>query len=630
MTLSRTQACARLSALGFRQSEVHRVIDEVEKWNRESGPEWTVARLKTLKNDFVRQLAGLDGSSEWISFRGGKPKGPLRVLWNNTTRRRLVRSLNGLMIYSSHVSARVTQEQWKKFQCSVENPPASDLAVEDSIGRLNPLRHLRKQVSPSDLRKPRFSQYPWSPERRAPVGNRTCPESDIMSWLKDSASDGTVRIAAQRWPGVFEHLRPYVRQFWQSMPNWDSPDSVGRVSFIQEPGYKLRAVANPNRVHQLALEPLKTALWSVLARLSNDCTYDQMKGVHKVQGWLQAGRRVHCVDLSDATNNFPLSLQLRVASDTLGSEWSSYLQYFEYCAKGPWRVKDPELNQDREIRWSKGQPLGLGPSFGIFALAHHAVVKTALGKSRDAGSDYVLLGDDIALVGDSFHKEYLDLLGGLGCPVSVNKCLSSQKAAEFAGKVVTRDTIFQPYKWKETSDRSFLDTARNLGPGSYPLFRRKQREVIDRVSEIPEDFGGLGWNPYGKPYQQRVEENLNTIKMLEVEGNLRPYRDEARLERKLQLELNLTKHMGVLEHFQGLFDGVASRDSDQEPLVDRSHKGLVARFMPGEEYFRDDDDLVRGYTPCIRESDPRGATTLSSYQRKLGLLRSRKGPEPER
>jgi len=400
------------------------------------------------------------------------------------------------------------------------------------------------------------------------------------------------------------------------------------VSFIQEPGFKLRAVANPNRVHQLANEPLKKALWKALSRLPQDCTYDQMKGVHQVQDWLKAGLTVHCVDLSDATNNFPLSLQMECARRCLGESWEPNLEYFKYCAEGPWRVKDPELSAEREIRWSKGQPLGLGPSFGIFAYAHHQVVRyartRAMRENPDSPANYVLLGDDIALVGDTLHQEYLQVLGGLGCPVSVSKCLSSDRAAEFAGKVITPDSIISPFKWKETSDRSFMDTARNLGPGSLQLFRKKQKEVIQAIAEIPEDFGGLGWNPKGKSFERRVDENIDTIKALERDDNLQPYRNQARLEIALQLELGLTHSVGILQSLQGGGE-VASNSTDQVLEDLRSHKALVNRFSPEIELFGDDEDLIRGYTPVVRESDPRGQTTLTTYQRKLATIRKDDG-----
>jgi hypothetical protein len=43
-----------------------------------------------------------------------------------------------------------------------------------------------------------------------------------------------------------------------------SEGPIGKIGFIQEPGYKLRAVANPNRVYQLSLEPMAEQLQRVL------------------------------------------------------------------------------------------------------------------------------------------------------------------------------------------------------------------------------------------------------------------------------------------------------------------------------------------------------------------------------
>jgi hypothetical protein len=84
---------------------------------------------------------------------------------------------------------------------------------------------------------------------------------------------------------------------------------VGNLFGSQEPGMKLRAFASPVLPLQAALEGLKSKMMDVIKRLPWDCCFDQEKGVARVQGWIQAGRKVFSVDLTDATNNAPLVMQ---------------------------------------------------------------------------------------------------------------------------------------------------------------------------------------------------------------------------------------------------------------------------------------------------------------------------------
>jgi hypothetical protein len=44
----------------------HPFVRDFDKWVRNSGEEWTVSRMKSIKLDFIRLKAGLDMSSTWI------------------------------------------------------------------------------------------------------------------------------------------------------------------------------------------------------------------------------------------------------------------------------------------------------------------------------------------------------------------------------------------------------------------------------------------------------------------------------------------------------------------------------------------------------------------------------------
>lgn len=555
MTLSHNYACKRLSALGVRQQHVHAIIDAVSRWTKASGPEWTVSRLKTLKTHFLHRLAG-DGKStlDWVASRAGIPKGPFRRLFLdiNSSRKR-VRALNALMVYTGYVSTEVTPKQWRKFSGSVEQLVTiseeerretslfqSWLANQENRRGLN-LKALT--IRPNDWTK--WADVPWeSRGTRVPLFTnnkvRSVSISEINQWYPASKANPWVRYFFALHRDLAQNIEWMDPLRFADWANGEpSGGFVGKVSFIQEPGFKLRAVANPDPLVQLALEPLKQGLLGLLKGNVRDCTHNQDSGVEAVKGWLSEGKVVHSIDLSDATNNFPLTLQqmiLDVVCPITPDVPYDIRQVglnrgFIAAAKGPWFVHDPLTKSSAVMRWSRGQPLGLGPSFPLFAVTHHALVQYAMsGLSHDdrSRSDYRILGDDIVITGAALATRYRELLGAFQCPVSEEKCLVSDKVAEFAGKVILRDEILNTFKWRQVSDRNFLDVCKQLGPSGLSLLRPQQRQVANVLLSIPEWYGGLGFNPKGLTLETRTALAVE-LGLLEDSANRRIYTEAASL-----------------------------------------------------------------------------------------------------
>lgn len=603
-------ACGRLSSIGIKQDQVHSIIDQVQKWIDNNGTEWTIQRLKALKNMYIHQLAGdTHFKLPFIACHpSGKPKGAFRSLWECDLGKpkKVQKALNALMCYSSFLSREVTPSQWEKFRSSVEEPVPSTIKV---VAEYSGIR--------SGRRDPRFLEtsmnddlgsFPLSPSRRVPVFRdgdvKSVPEDQIHKWfwnhfhqpLLDELPGNVFNTGFRAWKTRL------VSMVSQTVPFTEEPDRfVGKVSFIQEPGYKLRAVANPNRLLQWYLEPLKREVWRFLEDIPQDCTYDQDKGISVVQGWLREGQVCHSVDLSDATNNFPRSDQFRLLRSRIHDLNAGLLiDAFEAACEMPWAVRDPISGKTREIRWSKGQPLGLGPSFGTFALTHHEVAKKIT-------SDYVILGDDIVLKGDVAAAEYRRVMRDLGCPVSDQKTLSSDRVAEFAGKLVTADRVYPQYKWRSVSDRSFLDVARNSGPKSLALLRPRQRVVATALAEIPEFMGGLGWNPSGKPLEDRIDAAYNLFGD-EDDTDIR-YMQRAQSRRfHRALQLGVTRSVTDPSRVPGY--------SDQLSPGKAEGPNLLSQYL-GRMRFPDvlvtDREVLPDYVWDM-PSDPRGRTTLERYE----------------
>jgi len=409
-----------------------------------------------------------------------------------------------LQIYTSLTAKVVTPSQKKKFidgVCCPEPQHGLQIArryiskgcffsqIRPVVGTLPPARSLLDMNVSDSRRGP------------TPVGSFSEPDSliDSSNYLFGSLEGWNHYLKyLDLYRPVLKDIVPYdIMSRGMVAPRQSINDFVvGRIGLIQEPGYKLRAVANPGRVFQRVLEPLGDSIYSLIKRFPWDCTFNQMKAFPILQQALAAGRTVSSIDLTGATDYFPLSLQIDVLQYVFQRDQLT-IDLFREISTSKWLMPNHGL-----ISWNRGQPLGLYPSFGSFALTHGLLL---LGLCNGEYQDqFFVLGDDVVILDTQIADEYLRVLSILGCPVSGSKTIRSANLCEFAGKIVTTAGVYPQLKWRTISDDSFVDVAKLLGPRSMGLLQNRQRKVISAIAEVPEFLGGLGWNSSGKPLEDRI------------------------------------------------------------------------------------------------------------------------------
>jgi hypothetical protein len=287
---------------------------------------------------------------------------------------------------------------------------------------------------------------------------------------------------------------------------------VGVIHGSQEPGLKLRAFASPKPALQASLEGLKTKLMKVLRSLPWDCCHDQDKGVRRVQTWIQSGRSLYSVDLSDATNNAPLLMQedLLLYLGVPGDEVYLFSSISHSFWENPWPGEDksgevyPPL-----IKWNIGQPLGTGPSFASFSLFHAWLVLAAMakvGKPISSCEDvFVILGDDIVISDAAVHTAYREILDLLMLPVSPSKCLESTTAAEFAGVLITSKYTYRGFKFTQMNPKNYLSVIGNAGLGALnrSYLTPYQYNTAKFLRDLPPPWG-FGFNSKGVPHEVQL------------------------------------------------------------------------------------------------------------------------------
>jgi hypothetical protein len=417
-----------------------------------------------------------------------------------------VKVLNAFMAYSHYVSVKVTPAQRKKFLSAINATPVEiQERFVNSYGRV-----VKRLVPVRTIRGKPQSIIFWrgSATKRAPTYDAgSVPQSEkLLEEIKLLDNDQTWFHVRSLWTGIYSHVfRDIdVHRFCDSVHFDDvdrGPMVGGEVHFLQEPGYKLRSIASPYRLFQVASQPLKEDLGQLVRSLDWDCTHNQGKAMPIIQEAIRSGKTVYSVDLSSATDYFPFELQQMTLEIIYGKE-NPYVHLFRDVSRSIWHS---DLG---DLQWKKGQPLGFNPSFFTFTLTHGFVLRTLLG--RRWNNEFFVLGDDVVILDEKLFKKYVSFLSATGCPYATDKTLVSNELAEFAGKVVIKDMIIPQLKWRKVSDDNFLDLARFIGRRIRLLLSKKQNDILDVFAHIPDFIHpyGLNWSKPGSNLESMIKDGL--------------------------------------------------------------------------------------------------------------------------
>jgi hypothetical protein len=216
------------------------------------------------------------------------------------------------MIYSQFESSVITDSQKEKFMAGLLAPhiPCDPLFLEDFEKSVRKRNRVTLSVRRGGNH---LLEYSGSPDKRSPVmfsAKSTPQDQNLNKELTIfNCTPGILLYENFRelYDPVIQGSRMQVELGTLRKSNMELKDGVlpcGKISFIQEPGYKLRSVANPLRIHQMALKPFGDAIYDHVRSLPWDCTHDQTKAHPYIQAQLSAGETAHSVDLSNATDFF--------------------------------------------------------------------------------------------------------------------------------------------------------------------------------------------------------------------------------------------------------------------------------------------------------------------------------------
>jgi len=520
----------RLSVCGIPSYTINPFSDLLCKWTECSGEEWTVKRCKTLKQLLITSRSGLPITHSLAKNRYGDLKGVVGSLirWGLKSDKNFFKVLSAFMAYTNWTSVTVTAAQRKKFLEAINAP-----VVEIPRDLCNSMvRVTRSTVGSRTIREKPQALLVWqgSPNKRAPTSRfGSVPQSErILNELQLIDNDATLEHIKHH-SMIYDHVFSGID--WKSFADSTHQDDVdsgpliaGEVHFLQEPGYKLRSIASPFRLFQVASEPLKNELKHIVQGLLWDCTHEQSRAFPIIQEALRQQKFVYSIDLSNATDYFPFELQEIVLQTIFGKD-NPYVSLFRDISRSYYRS---DLGM---MRWNKGQPLGFNPSFFLFTLTHGLLLLSLLGRSWN--HEFFVVGDDVVITDRILYEKYIATLKLLGCPYSADKTLVSNKLSEFVGKVITHDSVYPQLKWRDISDDNFLDLARLIGPRIRRLLSRRQVKVLDvfaHVSNLVHPYG-LNWSYPGSNLDKMIHQGMLLVFDERVLGSLTGL--SARIHRQL-------------------------------------------------------------------------------------------------
>jgi len=208
---------------------------------------------------------------------------------------------------------------------------------------------------------------------------------------------------------------------------------VGKISYVYDPECKLRLIAIVDYYRQLFLKPINDRLFMLIKNLPQDRTFTQDPKTN----WEVNSHSFWSLDLSSATDRFPIHLQMRLLTYIFSSikKLNIGLKDNEFASN--WRKllvsQEFRTPMGGSVRYAAGQPMGSYSSWISFTLAHHLVVFYA---AKLAGiknfNQYIILGDDIVIKHDIVARNYIRIIERLGVKLSLSKTHVSKDTYEFA------------------------------------------------------------------------------------------------------------------------------------------------------------------------------------------------------
>jgi len=419
----------------------------IVSYNETRGPVWCSDRIKLIRLELTRRLAGQDKLErpDFARCRDGMPK-VLTPYLRNKLRSKDLGAYQAVFTVLTSTRSILGGKPVDTLPLEKESSYKSlpDLALIDgfmSKWNIKPIDFAWEQFHMSVKAGPNGPALNTSLHDFLALTPR---QKQLVSELGGPQLAMVVRhLDIWKGSGLIERLCPSFHKMPKTL-------SSAKLSVKPDREAKSRIFGILDYWTQTCLKPLHLELFKVLKRIGPDKTFAQTSLLTEFRP--DEGHSYHSVDLSSATDRFPILLQEQVLSRLIGpnkaSQWRELLTDREF-----------QLG-NRSIRYGAGQPMGALSSWAAFTLCHHFIVYVAARRANLLHWDnYRLLGDDIVIGNDEVAYQYKKLLIEIGVEYSPHKTITSKHLFEFAKRVFYQGKEVTPFPLsglKESAHRYYL------------------------------------------------------------------------------------------------------------------------------------------------------------------------------
>jgi hypothetical protein len=427
---------------GLKPKVVFRYFNLIHKIRKDSGIKYCIKYMKTSKLHITRYISGspLLTNSDGVSLINGFPK---RLLYLkelvDTKDLMLIRGVLTLLSYTRAIVP--TREEEAKISIDLNSITDEYKGKDYSIPMPFIIDFVKTIGGPRCI--PTYGKAShYISGKGSPFGKATASGPyalfciyQVHQWLINSF----IKLMGETLVNVtfgnfFKTL--WTNQYLMVITKF-SP-TLGKLAIVKDPELKRRIIAMLDYNSQVVLKPIHDIFLTILRRLPCDRTFTQ----DPFHNWKPKGNRFWSLDLSSATDRFPIALQEKLVSAVFdnrnfASAWREILVNREFSYG------------DKVVKYSVGQPMGAYSSWAVFALSHHLVVAWA---AHLCGikqfRDYILLGDDIVINNDKVAHKYIAVMTRLGVDISMHKTHISFNTYEFAKRWIKRKVEISPLPLK--------------------------------------------------------------------------------------------------------------------------------------------------------------------------------------
>ncbi|UHK03006.1 MAG: RNA-dependent RNA polymerase [Hangzhou mitovirus 7] len=302
--------------------------------------------------------------------------------------------------------------------------PLLEQGISALVGKLQRKGFLPEQLI-TEWSEPHFTT------KMGPKGQALATALDDLSGLPEELKKDLITLGGVNLQNYMDLLMPAAKGLHP-----DTVNPLRRISVIRDKERKNRPIAIFDYWSQTALYTLHASLFDLFRRIPTDLTHNQ-DGVRSLLSIPTIS--YYSIDLSAATDRFPVCLQETVLQMLIGKEKA-----------GAWKrimTRELKIPKGGTISYEVGQPMGAYSSWAVFTLCHHLVVQYS---AQQAGfptwyDRYRVLGDDIVILDESVAIRYKENIAILGVSISNTKSHVSSDTFEMAKRWFIKGTEFSPY-----------------------------------------------------------------------------------------------------------------------------------------------------------------------------------------